>query len=463
MRYISTRGKIAPISFSETVFEGLAEDGGLIIPEAIPTLLEEEKNRWKKLSYLELALEVLKKFVTDLPWEDLKELLYKSYKIFRHPEITPVVKVGEIYILELFYGPTFTFKDIALQFLGNLFEYLLKKDNKKITILGATSGDTGSAAIYGVKGKENITIFILYPYQRISPIQALMMTTVLEPNVHNLAIIGSFDDCQSIVKSLFMDLSLKRKYRLTSINSINFARILLQIVYYLYAYFRICEREGLEEVRFSVPTGNFGNIFAGYLAKRLLGQGIERLILATNENDILYRLVESGDYSVRPVLPTIAPAMDIQIASNLERYLYYLFNEDLKIVSQFIEKFSQTKKFTFDSETVQKIKKDFLSYAVREKEILETIKEFYEKYNYLLDPHTAIGVKAGLMYKDHRPMICLATAHPAKFPETVSKAIRKDFPLPPEIESLKTKPQGFEILEGKVEAVRTYLEKYAKL
>ncbi len=379
MKYISTRGGLRPISFTETVFEGLSPDGGLIIPEKIPVISENERKKWQKLNYLELAFEVFKLFVDDIPESDLKELIQKSYGTFRHPEITPVVKVGDIYIVELFHGPTFAFKDIALQFLGNLFEYLLKKSGKKINILGATSGDTGAAAIYGVKGKENIAIFILHPYQRISPIQALMMTTVLEPNVHNLAIEGSFDDCQKIVKTLFMDLSLKKRYNLTAINSINFARIMAQIVYYLYSYFRITEREKVNEVRFSVPTGNFGNIFAGYLAKRILGYGIERLILATNENDILARFVNYGDYSIREVVPTISPAMDIQIASNFERYLYYFYEEDPEKTSKAMQTFLKEGKITFSEREIKKVQKDFLSRSVSQKEIYETIREFYDK------------------------------------------------------------------------------------
>jgi len=461
MQYISTRGRMTRISFTETVLEGLSPDGGLIIPERIPTIDEETRARWKRLGYRELALQVFKLFATDLSEEELWTLINQSYSTFRHPEVTPVVKAGELYILELFHGPTFAFKDIALQFLGNLFEALLKKSGKKINILGATSGDTGAAAIYGVKGKENIAIFILHPHQRVSPIQALFMTTVLDPNVHNLAIEGSFDDCQRMVKEIFMDLELKKRYGLTAINSINFARILAQIVYYLYSYFRVCEREGVEWVRFSVPTGNFGNIFAGYLAKRLLGHGIERLILATNENDILARFVNSGDYSRREVVPTISPAMDIQIASNFERYLYYLYGEDPQKTEKAMLNFLKEGKITFQEEEIRKVQADFLSTSVNQEATKQTIREFFEKTGYLLDPHSAIGVRAGEIFKNELPMICLATAHPAKFPEVVSLALGKPFELPKEIEDLKRRPQRFEILPAKKEALLAYLEKRA--
>ncbi|MFN3504830.1 MAG: threonine synthase [Caldimicrobium sp.] len=458
MYYLSTRGGSKKLSFSEIVFEGLAPDGGLFVPETIPTIDEKTKEKWQSLSYTELAYEVFKLFATDIPAEDLKGLIEKSYKTFRSPEITPLVRVEDFYVLELFHGPTYAFKDIALQFLGNLFEYLLKKTQKNITILGATSGDTGAAAIHGTKGKENINIFILFPYDKVSPIQALMMTTVLEENVHNLAILGTFDDCQRIVKEIFMDLSFKKRYHLTSINSINFARILAQIVYYLYAYFRVCEREGIKEARFSVPTGNFGNIFAGYLAKRILGYGIDKLILATNENDILARFVNKGDYSAKEVIPTISPAMDIQIASNFERYLFYFYEENPEKTAKAMENFTRNKKLSFSQEELVKVRKDFLALSVSQEETLKTIQRVYENNGYLLDPHSAIGVKAGLELRGDKPLICLATAHPAKFPETIRKAIHKDFELPKEIEELKFKKQKFEILEPDVVKVKNFIE-----
>lgn len=459
MRYISTRGYPQRFSFSETVFEGLAPDGGLFLPEKIPVVEKADLDRWRKLTYKELAFEIFKLYATDIPVEDLRFLIEKSYSTFRNPEITPVVKVDGFYVLELFHGPTYAFKDIALQFLGNLFEYLLKKEEKKINILGATSGDTGASAIYGVRGKENISIFILHPHRRVSPIQALMMTTVLDSNVHNLAIEGSFDDCQKIVKTIFMDLPFKKKYGLTAINSINFARILAQIVYYIYSYFRVCELENCCEVRFSVPTGNFGDIFAGYLAKKMLGEGINRLVLATNENDILARFVNRGDYSVGKVVPTIAPAMDIQVASNFERYLFYLFGEDPERTREAMREFQEKGALKFSESTLEKVREDFLAMAVTEEETMKTIKEIYEKSGYLLDPHTAIGVKAGLYYRENFPLICLATAHPAKFPEVVSKAIGQTFPLPEEIEELKSKPQKYVVLKADPEEVKAYIIK----
>ncbi|MCS7199946.1 MAG: threonine synthase [Caldimicrobium sp.] len=462
MYYFSTRSKNFKFTFTETVFEGLAPDGGLIIPETIPVLSSEVIKSWSKLDYVNLAWEIIKLYAPELHPDDLKKILEKSYQVFRHKEIAPVVKVGDIYILELFHGPTFAFKDIALQFLGNLFEYLLTNTGEKINILGATSGDTGASAIHAVKSKENIAIFILYPHNRVSSIQALMMTTVLDPNVHNLAIEGSFDDCQRIVKELFMDHTFKKTYKLTAVNSINFARILAQIVYYIYTYFRVSELEKKREVRFSVPTGNFGDIFAGFIAKRMLGTGIERLILATNENDILARFVNKGDYSVGRVIPTISPAMDIQVASNFERYLYYLLGEDSEKTAKAMQEFQEKKRLSFSEEEVKIVQRDFLARAVSQRETLETIRDFYEKTGYILDPHTAVGVKAGLTFKEKNiPLICLATAHPAKFPETVSQALGRSFTLPPEIESLTRKPQRYEVLEADSNEVRAYIQQRA--
>ncbi len=464
MKYVSTRGGMSPIEFSETVFEGLAPDGGLILPEKIPQLSEEEIERLKTLNYPELALEVFKYFVGDIPEGDLTPLVLKAYSRFRHPEVVPLKKVDGIYILELFYGPTFAFKDIALQFLGELFEYLLIKSGKKINILGATSGDTGSAAIYGVRGKKNISIFILHPHKRVSEVQALMMTTVPDKNVFNLAIEGTFDDCQYIVKSIFMDLEFKKEFGLTAINSINWARVLAQIVYYIWAYFRVSEIEGEKPVRISVPTGNFGDIFAGYLARRMLGkERIERLILATNENDILSRFVNKGDYSLGKVKPTISPSMDIQVASNFERYLYYLYDEDPEKTRKAMEKFKKEGRLSFSKEEIERVQKDFLAGSATEEETLDTIKSFYKEAGYLLDPHTAVGVKVGLEKKGNYPLICLATAHYSKFPDAVEKAIGERVSLPEAIKRLYELPQRFEVLSADVNKVKEFLKAHASV
>ncbi|WP_068671672.1 threonine synthase [Thermosulfurimonas dismutans] len=461
MRYISTRGGIAPLSFKETVLTGLAEDGGLILPERIPVLSAEEKKALRDLPYQDLAFKVFQYFVTDIPEEDLQRLVNKAYATFTHPDITPVVKKGPVWILELFHGPTLAFKDVALQFLGHLFEYLLSERGEKMNILGATSGDTGSAAIYGVRGKKNLAIFILHPHGRVSPVQALQMTTVTDPNVFNLAIKGTFDDCQAIVKLLFSDLEFKHRYRLGAVNSINWARVLAQVVYYLFAYFRVTEVEGIEEVRFSVPTGNFGDIFAGYVARRMLSGGIERLVLATNENDILTRFVNHGDYSLREVVPTISPSMDIQVASNFERYLYYLYGENPIRVREAMSRFAEEKRLVFSEEELSRVRADFLSLSVSQEETLRTIREFYEETSYILDPHTAVGVRAGLAFRDERPMICLATAHPAKFPEAVSRALGFEPPIPEPLQGLSEKPRKVVLLPADPQVVRRFIEENA--
>ena len=462
MRYLSTRGGIKPIPFKETVLMGLAEDGGLILPEAIPRVKEEDLARWQKLPYPELAFEVMRLFIDDIPREDLKDLIQRAYASFAHPEVCPVVKKGPVWILELFHGPTLAFKDVALQFLGNLFEYLLLEKGAKLNILGATSGDTGSAAIYGVKGRKNIKIFILFPHGRVSPVQALQMTTVPDENVFCLAIEGTFDDCQALVKGIFGDLEFKRRYHLGAVNSINWARVLAQVVYYIWAYFRVSEAEGTPQVRFSVPTGNFGDIFAGYIARRMLGrERIERLILATNENDILTRFVNQGDYSLGQVTPTISPSMDIQIASNFERYLYYLYGEDPARVKEAMAEFSRTGRLSFSAEEITRVQEDFFSLSVSQEETLAMIAGFYRETGYILDPHTAVGVKAGLHFRNGLPMICLATAHPAKFPEAVRQAIGREPDRPKALEGLEKRPRREKILPASLEKVKAFLAEKA--
>ncbi|RPH38528.1 MAG: threonine synthase, partial [Desulfobulbaceae bacterium] len=320
MQYLSTRGGIQPISFTKAVMMGLAEDGGLLLPRTIPRIDSQTLAAWKDLGYAELAFEVMSRFIDDIPASDLKALINRSYTSFDTPEVTPLVHYGNLHILELFHGPTLAFKDVALQFLGNLFEYLLGKSGEVLNILGATSGDTGSAAIYGVRGKERIRIFILHPHKRVSPVQEKQMTSIMDGNVFNIAIQGSFDDGQAIVKEIFSDIEFKNRMNLGAINSINWARVLAQVVYYVYSCLHIARHENDGSLTFSIPTGNFGDIFAGFIAKRMLPEGsIRQLVLATNSNDILARFVNKGDYSLGKVVQTSSPSMDIQAASNFER------------------------------------------------------------------------------------------------------------------------------------------------
>jgi threonine synthase len=459
MKYISTRGGISPISFQDAVMMGLATDGGLLLPESLPKLDMATVNGWASLSFQQLASKIFHLFISDIPTDQLDSLINRSYATFNHPEVTPLVKKGDIFILELFHGPTLAFKDVALQFLGNIFEHILERTGDKMNIVGATSGDTGSAAIYGVRGKDRINIFILHPYKRVSPIQELQMTTVTDPNVFNLAIKGTFDDGQGIVKSIFNDISFKEKYHLGAVNSINWARILAQVVYYVYAWLKIKSETGIESIDFSVPTGNFGDIFAGYIAKSLLPEGsIRKLILATNENNLLTRFVNQGDYSVSEVVATSSPSMDIQVASNFERYLYYLYGCDPVRTKNDLEQFSQSGKLSFDENLLQSIQADFASKSVSEEETLDTIKQFYEEHGYLLDPHTAVGVNAAQKCcSENIPVVCLATAHPAKFGDAVVKAIGQAPELPPGLQGLEDKESRCEVLNPDIKEVQDFV------
>lgn len=328
-----------------------------------------------------------------------------------------------------------------------------------MNIIGATSGDTGSAAIAGIRGKKGINIFILHPHQRTSPIQALQMTTVLDSNVFNIAVRGTFDDAQAIVKSLFNDLQFKDKFHLGAINSINWARVLAQVVYYVYAYLRLLKQKGDKSIDFSVPTGNFGDIFAGYVAKQLLPKGcIGKLILATNENDLLTRFVNNGDYSKGQVVSTSSPSMDIQIASNFERYLYYLRDGNSALVKEDMECFARTGELDLSS-LKEKVATTFTSRSVSEEETIETIRSFYKEHDYLLDPHTAVGVKAAQTCGGDRPIVCLATAHPAKFGDAIVKAIGKDPKLPPALAELTSKESRCDVVDAEVDIIRAFIEK----
>jgi threonine synthase len=440
MKYVSTRGEAAPLLFTETILTGLARDGGLFLPEQIPNV-QSHLAQWRSLSYEALAYEIMSRFADDLPAEVLRSLIRKSYATFRHPEVTPVVPAGEMQILELFHGPTLAFKDVALQFLGNLFEYVLGQSGAEMNIVAATSGDTGSAAIYGVRGRERIRIFVMHPHGRVSPVQEKQMTTVLDANVCNLAIEGTFDDAQNIVKELFNDLAFRDANKLGAVNSINWARVLAQIVYYFYAAFRVQEKTGAEKVSFSVPTGNFGDIFAGYVAYRM-GLPIDKLVLATNENDILARYFNTGTYSLGEVAPTLSPSMDIQVASNFERYLYYLAKEVVGVpASETLKAWMEGFKKSGSLTTGIKDHGCFVAGRGNTVQTLATIKKYWEQHGYLLDPHTAVGVSVAEQFKKPDvPMICLATAHPAKFSEAIIRATGQDLAHHPLIDALMQLP-----------------------
>ena len=455
MRYISTRGGINPIPFKDAVMMGLASDGGLLLPQSYSTITREQLESWRGLGYQELAFEVISRFVDDIPDGDLKELINRSYSTFKHPEVTPLVKKDGVYILELFHGVTLAFKDVALQFLGNLFEYILTERNQTMNIIGATSGDTGSAAIHGVRGKKGISIFILHPHGKTSAVQALQMTSVTDANVHNIALRGTFDDCQDIVKELFGDLEFKNRYSLGAVNSINWARVLAQVVYYFYAWLRVTDERDVP-VHFSVPTGNFGDIFAGYVAKRM-GLPVGRLLLATNENNILTRFVNSSDYSLGEVVSTVSPSMDIQIASNFERYLFHLYNDDSNRLKDAFAELKEHGRISFTPDEMLQVKKDFCSESVNQADTLQVIRDFYTENDYILDPHTAVGVKAALdLLPPDSARVCLATAHPAKFSETVELSLGLKIPPPDSVKELYGMPTRCELMDADINKVREF-------
>jgi threonine synthase len=455
MRYISTRGGDTA-DFSTTVLAGLARDGGLFMPKDIPNV-SRRLPEWRSLPYQELAWEIIRLY-TDLPPDDLRHLIQNAYTAFTHPEITPLRRLGDIHLLELFHGPTLAFKDLALQFLGGLFEYLLARNGGQLNILAATSGDTGSAAIHGVRGRERLRIFVLYPHGRISPAQELQMITVPDSNVHTMALQGTFDDCQQIVKTLLGDLPFRDRCHLGAVNSINWARILAQVVYYFYATFRVMKETGCTGVRFAVPTGNFGDIFAGYIAWRM-GLPIRRLVLATNENDILARFFQTGIYERGPVRATVSPSMDIQVASNFERYLYCRADGDAGRLKEQMNTFAQTGRIQLPPGPEGKIDPLFCSGAADTAATLATIREYYNRYDNLLDPHTAAGVYVAQQFiQSDEPMICLATAHPAKFGDAVRQAVGKDLAHHPVLDNLAGLPTRRNVCPAEADAVRTFIE-----
>lgn len=459
MKYISTRGDGSPATFKEAVMTGLARDGGLLLPESFPDVSDKLAS-WAKLSYQNLACEIIKLYADDIPEADLRNIVNRSYAVFRDKDVAPVKQVGPVHILELFHGPTLAFKDVALQFLGNMFEYLLAKSGGELNIVAATSGDTGSAAIHGVRNRKGIRIFVMHPDKRVSPVQEMQMTTVTDDNVFNIALQGTFDDAQRIVKQLFGDLEFKDKNNLGAVNSINWARVLAQIVYYFYSAFKVQARTGAQKVSFSVPTGNFGDIFAGYVAA-LMGLPVDKLYLATNENDILSRFFNTGVYSIGEVVPTLSPSMDIQIASNFERWLFLRAGRNSATLNDWMKSFADNKSLKIENPAAS-TEPDSVIKAGRADtaDTLATIRRFHDDYGYLLDPHSAVGVHVALSQKESdSPIICLATAHPGKFPDAIEKATDKTgLATAPQIEALKGLPSRKEILPNDYETIARYID-----
>lgn len=450
MQFISTRGQSEPLEFSAAVEAGLAPDGGLYLPDSLPDI-SQKLGEWERYDYSKLCFEFMRLFATDYDEKALYKIINASYRKFSDPQIAPLVQLDErLHVLELFHGPTLAFKDFALQLLGNLYEAQIKRTGNPINVLGATSGDTGSAAIHGLLGKDGVNLFILYPDGRVSPLQERQMTTTGATNVFPISIQGSFDDGQAAVKALFGDLDFKSEYRLSAINSINLARILAQCVYYIWAWLRLPD-ESRANLEFVVPTGNFGNVLAGWLTQQM-GLPVSSFRVATNQNDILYRLFTTGSYSVDDVKPSLAPSMDIQVASNFERFLYFKVGQDPEQVRKLMKQMRETGKVSFDSFEGD----SFTTSRSEDGDIERLTKEVYERYDYVVDPHTACGFQN---LDTDKTSVVLATASPAKFPDVIESAIGIH-PTVDALEKLKEYPIVTYPLPADIEAIRAFIKEH---
>lgn len=462
MKYISTRGGCPPQNFEQVLLSGLAPDGGLFIPQTLPTFSAEQIEAMKSLQYADLALEIVTPFVDgEIPTSQLKKVIDESYAAFKHPEVAPLTRLSEHeYLLELYHGPTLAFKDFALQVLGRLLDHVLRKNDQRVVILGATSGDTGSAALEGCRHSERVEMYILHPYQRVSAVQRKQMTTVPGDNVFNLAIEGNFDDCQRIVKAAFANQAfLPSNKSLVAVNSINWVRILMQIVYYFYAALKLGAPN--KKVSFSVPTGNFGDIYAGYLARRM-GLSIDRLIVATNKNDILHRFISRNEYSTTELSKTFSPSMDILVSSNFERYLYDLLGKDSPALCKFMDRFGK-ETLSVSAEQWAQMKSCFDSSSVDDATTCQLINELFTKNSILVDPHTAVGVKSGRDCSENTtsPIVTLATAHPAKFSDAISAAGLKEPNLPEHLGDLFDREERYSVLPNSLSSVTEFIQKHS--
>ena len=456
MKYISTRNNSKEYSFERVFIKGLADDGGLFVPKVIKKYSAEELRSLSKLSYQDLAKKILFPFIGDFMSEgELSDIVNKSYSVFRKENAIDLIKVGNTKILELFHGPTLAFKDIAMQLLGNFYEHYLQKNNKNINVIVATSGDTGAAAIDAIKGKKNMNIFVLHPHDKISIVQRKLMSTVKEKNVFNIAVEGNFDDCQNLVKSMFSDKEFSHSINMSGVNSINWARIIAQSVYYFYSYFLVKD-EGL--INFSVPTGNFGDVYAGYLSKKM-GLPINKLIVATNQNNILDRAISNGKYETETVFETNSPSMDIQIASNFERLIYDLNDCDDVKTKDIMKGIKEDGKYILSKKILGKINQNFLSASLNEDEVLKVIQEVYEKHKVILDPHSAIAFgalkkKMGLEGNS----VVLATAHPCKFPDAIDNAIGVRPSLPEKLKYIMDEKENYDIVSKNLDKIKKHIK-----
>jgi threonine synthase len=465
--YVSTRGGMQPQRFSQVLLEGLAPDGGLVVPQSYPQLSHQEMSRWRGLPYAALAFEILRRYADDIPDADLRGLIDRTYtaQVFGSRDVTPVRALQpDVHLLGLSFGPTLAFKDLAMQLLGNLFEYLLAKTSSELNILGATSGDTGSAAEYAMRGKPGLRVFMLSPYGRMSPFQTAQMYSLLDANIFNIGIRGVFDDCQDIVKAVSQAAEFKARMRIGTVNSINWARVVAQVVYYFKGYLAVAKEVG-QPVSVAVPSGNFGNIFAGHIARQM-GLPIRCLILASNENDVLDEFFRTGRYRVRAaaeIKHTSSPSMDISKASNFERFIYDLTGEDARAVAQLWRKVDHEGGFDLAATPYQQrlASFGFESGSSTHADRLETIRRVYRDTGNIIDTHTADGVKVGLEHREPGvPLLCLETALPVKFAATIREALGRDPETPAGFEGLESRPQRVQMMDADVQAVKGFIVRH---
>ncbi|PJI45355.1 MAG: threonine synthase [Rhizobium sp.] len=462
MDYISTRGEAKSLGFCDALLAGLARDGGLYVPRKWPHMSKKEIRALRGKSYQDIAFEVLYRFTGGEIEADLfRAMIDEAYATFRHPAVAPLVQTGpNSFILELFHGTTLAFKDVAMQLLARLMDHALAQRGERATIVGATSGDTGGAAIDAFAGRARTDVFILFPHEKVSPVQQRQMTTSKAENVHAIAVRGNFDDCQNLVKAMFNDIEFRDRLKVSGVNSINWARIMAQVVYYFTAAISLGSPD--RKVSFTVPTGNFGDIFAGYVAKKM-GLPIDKLVIATNENDILARTLKTGRYEMKGVSATSSPSMDIQISSNFERLLFEAYDRDDSAIRAAMESLKQSGGFEIKPDALKAIRKEFRAGRASEKQVASTIRDTLAETGYLLDPHTAVGVFVAQKFeKPSTPMVTLATAHPAKFPAAVKSASGIDPALPAWLADLMDREEHFDILDAELKAVETFVGEHAR-
>ena len=455
MEYISTRNTKEAFSFKDVFLKGLAPDGGLFVPKNIPSYSHQEIEKLRDLSYRDLAEKIILKFCKNEFNEiEVKNLIKNAYKDFRVQDVVLVKKLKKVNLLELFHGPTLAFKDIAMQVIGNMYENILKKNNLKVNIIVATSGDTGAAAISALKDRKNIKVFVIHPDKKISEVQRKFMTTVNSSNVFNIALKGNFDECQKFVKLMFADKNFSNSINMSGVNSINWSRIIIQIVYYFFSYFKIASKD--EKINFSVPTGNFGDIYAGYVAKKM-GLPINKLLIATNSNDILKRVVNTGIYKPQKVEHTVSPSMDIQVASNFERLIFDVCSQNSNKTLKLMNDLNKNGKFVLEKEELKNIRENFCSESLSEEETKSVIKEIYENEKMLIDPHTAIAIGAVNKINLKENTIILATAHPAKFSEVVTKETGIKPELPENLKNILDKKENYEKFPTNIKKIQNYI------